>query len=303
MLQIVDILLNVIGPLFLFIGVAVFLGHRFQSDPRGFSVILIYLFIPALVFRGISRSPLEGPELAGILGVVVGVMLVSVLLGLLIERWQGYDARTGGALVLSVLLMNAANYGVPANVFAYGPEAEQRAIIYYVGSMIFGNAAAVYFASRGHGNLRAALRNVASVPITYAAVAGLIFNLANWTLPLPLERAINIAADGAIPGMLALLGLTLARTRWNARWKPVLLSMAVRLVIAPLVAVPLALLLGLSGLSFQVAVTQSAMPTAVLTNALASQFGSDAELTAAATLASTLASVVTLTIIISLLRV
>lgn len=303
MLQILDILLNVIGPLFLFIGVAVFLGHRFRPDPRGFSVILIYFFIPALVFRGISRSPLEGPEMAGLLGVVVGVMIVSVLLGLLIERWQHYDARTGGALVLSVLLMNAANYGVPVNVFAYGPEAEQRAIIYYVGSMIFGNAAAVYFASRGHGSLRKALRNVAGVPITYAALAGLIVNLADWTLPLPLERALNIAADGAIPGMLALLGLTLAHTHWNARWKPVLLAMGVRLVIAPLVAVPLALLFGLSGLSFQVAVTQSAMPTAVLTNALASQFGSDAELTAAATLASTLASVVTLTIIISLLRI
>ena len=63
-----------------------------------------------------------------------------------------------------------------------------------------------------------------------------------------------------------------------------------------------AVLLGQTGLGYSVAVVQSAVPTAVMANALAAEFGSDAQFTSAVTLVTTLASIGTLTLLIALLK-
>jgi len=302
MTELLGIMFNVITPVFLVIGMGVVIGRRFRPDPRAISVLLIYLFVPALAFDGIAHSDLTGAELVGIAGAAAGIALLMALIGLGVSRALRFERRLASAFLISVIMMNAANYGIPLNRFAFGPSGEQRAIIYYVMSVVVGATLGIFFASRGTASVRGALLNVLRVPISYAAVAGLLVNLAGWQIPLPLERGIGILAQGAVPGMLALLGLQLAHTRaLCGRWVPIALASGMRLVLAPLLAIPLALALGLTGVTFQVAVVSSSMPTAVMANALATQFGSDAEFTAAVTLVSTLASVLTLSVLLALL--
>lgn len=302
MSELLGIMLNVISPIFIIIGVVVLITRRFHPDPRGLSTFLIYLFIPSLAFTGITQSDLRGGDVLGLAGVAVIMSFTMSLVGLGVARLGRFDRRLESAFVISILLVNAANYGIPLNRFAFGPDGERQAIIYYVMSVMVGNSLGVYFASRGTATVKEALLNVLKVPITFAALAGLVVNLAGITIPLPIERAVGILAQASVPGMLALLGLKLAETSIrHIRWRPVLLATGIRLVIAPLIAFPLATLLGLTGVTFQVAIVQSSMPTAVLANALATQFDADTEFTAATTLVSTLASIVTLSILIALL--
>lgn len=307
LLALLDIMLTVIAPIFIIISLAYLLARRFQPQPQSLSVFLIYLFIPALVFRGVYNSDLSGGQLGGIGVVVLGVMLSMAVIGVIYSRVRGYDHRMEGAFVLSIMLVNAANYGIPLNTFAFGEEGGAVAILVYVFNTGFGTILGVYFASRGKSSFREAVLNVFKVPITYAAVLGFIMNFArsadpSFALHPTLERAISLAADGSIPGMLALLGLQLSRTRLVGQLMPILTAAGVRLLIGPLIALPLALLVGLQGVTFQVAIVQAAMPTAVLSSALATQFGSDAEYTSAVTLVSTLLSVITLSVLIFILR-
>lgn len=301
MSELLSIMLNVLGPVFIIVALMIFIARRFNPDPRGLSTLLIYVFVPALAFDGIAQSDLRGDELLGIAGVAIGISIVMALVGLLLARVFRFDRRLESAFLISIILMNAANYGIPVNGFAFGPAGSERAIIYYVMSVMAGSVLGVYFASRGTASVQQAFLNVLKVPITHAAVLGILVNVGDVTLPEPLANAISILADAAVPGMLALLGLQLARTSLYARWGPILLASGTRLILGPLLAVPLALLLGLSGVSFQVAIVESAMPTAVMANALATEFDSDAEFTAAATLVSTVLSIITLTVLLSLL--
>jgi hypothetical protein len=309
MLDLLSIMFNVIVPIFLVIGVAYGIGKRFNPDPRGLSVFLIYLFIPALVFRGTYQSQLSGGELGGIAIVVVGVALAMMALGLIVSRLLNYPARLESALVLSLILVNAANYGIPLNTFAFGETGGNIAIIYYVISAILGNILGVYFASRGSVSAREAIINVFKVPIGYAAVLGLIFNVADIQLPLVLERSVlDLAAEAAIPGMLALLGLQLSRVTFGTdaegdtlNVQAVMVATGIRLVIGPVVAVALALMAGLTDVAYRVAIVESSMPTAVLASALATEFGGDAKFVSAVTLINTLASIITLTALLALL--
>ncbi|MEL7435176.1 MAG: AEC family transporter, partial [Chloroflexota bacterium] len=135
-------------------------------------------------------------------------------------------------------------------------------------------------------------------------------------LPLVIERSvIDIAAPASIPLMLALLGLQLSRVSFKqddsknddnsetlaTNFRALGITTALRLLAAPVVAVGIALAVGLDGTTFNVSVMQSSMPTAVLAGALATQFGGDARFVSAVTLVSTLASIASLSILILLL--
>lgn len=316
-MELLSIMLNVIGPIFVVVGIAFFIGRRYNPDPRSLSVYLIYLFTPALVFRGIYQTELTGGEIGSIAAVVIGVALVMALIGTIVARFLRYEERAEGALLLSVTLVNAANYGIPLNTFAFGEEAGNIAIVYYVISALIGGVLGVFFASRGTVSVKDAVLNVFRVPIVYAAFAGLIVNVYDIQLPQVLQRSIiEIAADASIPMMLALLGLQLARVvpakddkekvvseeqTLAGNFRAVLLASGLRLLVGPVVALVLALLLGLSGITYKVAIVESSMPTAVLASALATQFGSDARFVSAVTMVATLASILTLSVLIFLL--
>lgn len=312
MLELLNIILNVIAPILLVMGIGFIIGKRFNPDPSTLSVYLIYLFIPSLVFKGIYETDLASNELLGLAGVVIGVAFVTVLLGFLSARFMNYDARGESAIILSVLLVNAANYGISLNKFAFGEIAGSIAIIYYVVNSMLANVVGVYFASRGSFSVKDALLNVLKVPISYAAILGLIFNITDTKLPLILERSIiEIAANASIPVMLALLGLQLSRISFKPsvkeeetlakNWTAVFIAVSIRLLIAPIIGYALATLFGLKGLTFNVTVVQSAMPTAVLASALATQFGGDAKFVSLVTMVATLVSVITLSILLLLL--
>jgi predicted permease len=117
-----------------------------------------------------------------------------------------------------------------------------------------------------------------------------------------LERSINTTADGAIPVMLMLLGLSLAQIKLVGRWRSMLIACGFKLMLSPLIALRIVLLVGLEGIPFNVAILQSAAPTAVLASALASEFGSDAPFVAATTLLSTILSIITSAVIIFILQ-
>lgn len=313
-MQLLQIMLDVIAPIMLVMGFGFIIGRRFDPDPRSLSVFLIYLFTPALVFSGIYTTELPTGDLVGVALVAIGVALVMMAVGYGVARLLRYTPRAESSLILTVVLVNAANYGIPLNTFAFGETGGNVAIFYYVVSALVGNVLGVFFASRGTVPAREAVANVFKVPIAYAAIIGLALNLADVTLPTIIQRSvIDIAAPASIPVMLALLGLQLSRvtirpddTQEDAAdvdtlatdWVAVATASGLRLLVAPIVAIGLASAVGLSGITFNVAVVESSMPTAVLASALATQFGGDARYVSAVTLVTTLVSILTLGVLI-----
>jgi hypothetical protein len=72
-------------------------------------------------------------------------------------------------------------------------------------------------------------------------------------------------------------------------------------VAAPLLALGVAALVGLSGMPYNISVVESSMPTAVIASVLAIQFGADSEFVSSVIVVSTLASIVTLSILLAVL--
>jgi predicted permease len=144
------------------------------------------------------------------------------------------------------------------------------------------------------------------VPLVYAAALGLLINLAGWTVPDPLAKAFHLLGQGSVPTMLIVLGIKLAelvQNRQNKVHVPAVVFVTVaRLLVAPALAWLLAEALGLQGMARNVAIVEAAMPTAVITTILATEFETDSSFAALCVLVTTLISLPTLTILLNLLQ-
>lgn len=309
-----DTIYNVIFPILLAVGIGMIYGRLLKPDPKAISSAIIYVFAPFLVIEGFATADLPPDDLLRIGALVVITALIMSGIGLGVARLLGLDKRTASAFVLSVVLFNGANYGLPFNTFAFGMEAEQLTVITYSVSAVVVNTLGVYMAARGtQANQLGAVLNIFRVPLLYATLIGLILNLTGIgfsqesggtgaTIPLPLARTIDVLSDAAVPAMLVLLGLQLNGVRLNVqRVGPMLAAAGLKLIAMPAVAVGLGLLLGLDGLALKVGIVQHGMPTAVIAGALATQFDGDAELVTGALLISTLGSVLTLSLLVELI--
>ncbi len=294
---------NVISPIAIVVVLSALAGRYIKLDLRTISNLIMYLFSPMLVLNSMANSAIQPEEFIRIMGLVLVLTAVMSALGFGISRLMGFDRGLESVFLLTIVLMNAGNYGVPLNEFAFGTPGMDRALIYYVTSAVLANTYGVYLASRGKSSVRESVLNVFKLPMVYFLVIGLALNFTGTAMPLPLERASRLLGDAAVPGMLVLLGLQLGRASLHGRLKPIMLASGMRLVVAPLVALGLALLFGMEGLTRSVVIVESAMPTAVMSGALAIQFDADDGFVVGVILFSTALSVVTLSILLALLGV
>jgi hypothetical protein len=300
MTSIFNIILSIVGPIFVIIGLAVFVGRRFTIDPRVLSRVVLYLFSPALVLNGLAHSDIQAGEIGQIIGLVLLLYLAMVLISLGLARLFHFDRKLESAFMLSTVAINAGNYGLPLTEFAFGQAGLQRAILFFVTTAVLANTLGIFLASKGTTSVRRALLNILTVPLPYATALGLLINAGYFSLPATFDRAITLLSQATVPCMLVVLGLQLARTSVHAQTGPILLATATRLIVAPILAFLLVALLGISGVTRQVVIVQASLPTAVISSVLAAEFGSDVEFTAAVILISTLVSIVTITVLLSL---
>lgn len=279
------------------------LGRRFHPDLKTVTRLSFYIFSPCLVFTALTHAELSGAEfgrMAVFTLLVNGAMLgLTVLVGLSLRLQR----QALAALIIAAVFVNGGNYGLAVTQFAFGEAALSRAVVYYVVSTLLVYSVGVLVASAGKRPLRQALLQGLTLPSTYALLLAGLLRFTSWQAPLAIDRAITLLGQAAIPVMLIVLGLQMAELKAWPHQHFALIGVAVflQLVIAPLIGLGLARLLGLEGVTRQAAVLETAMPTAVITTVLAVEYELDATFITGVVILSTLLSPLTVTPLIAYL--
>ena len=271
------------------------LGRALHIDSRSLGRVIFYLFSPVLVFDLLLHNELPLSEMARTMGFCLAVFAVMSALTLLIGRLARLDRLTMTAVLLTAAFANTGNYGLPLVSFAFGEDALAHATLYFVTTSILFNTVGVLIASLGHLDFKQAALGMLKVPTIYAVILAALLNQFNITLPLPLERTVGFAAEGAIPLMLILLGVELARVEWSHSLRALGLGAGLRLLVGPLVGLLLAGLFGLQGAARQGNIVETATPAAVTNAVLATEYKLDSSLVTAIIFIGTILSPLTLT--------
>ncbi len=296
MLASLTLLANVVLPVFALVIIGALVGRAFDLQVRSINRLALYAVLPALAFRAMANLALADIAAGRLVLAFLVFLLAMAALGFL-AGWT-LEAAPRRGLMGAAMLGNAANLNLPVALFAFGQEGLDRALILYVTTALVMYTAGPMLFGRGMTPART-LRVIASFPVLWATLAGLLVNALGVTLPLPATRAVDLLADAAIPLMLLILGAQLVRA---GRWRPsgrVWIGVSLKLAAAPATAFLIGTLVGLAGLDLATLVLLAAMPTAVNAVMLSIEFGGDAHHLGETVAISTATSLVTLPIILA----
>lgn len=298
--MLVEVFSSVLLPLVLVAGLAALLGRYGRVDPRPLAGVTFYLFNPSLAFVSLASTTVS-PQLLGQLVLMkVLVFLATVPTARWVAKRLKLSATASSAFTLAVIFANSGNFGLSVNEYAFGKAGLTLAVISYLTDNLLVNSVGVYIAARGHASVRAAAVQVFRNPALYAVILGMTVHEIGWQPPLPLWRALETLSRATVPTMLTVLGLQLAQLPVERRhWRIVGVVAGLRLVATPLLAIPLARMLGLTGLGRQVAILQTAPPTAVTTSILATQYDTEPGLVASSVFVTSLLSLITVTLLLT----
>jgi len=271
------------------------LGKTLTIDSRTIGRIVFYIFSPLLVFNLMVKSELNLKEALTTVGFTSSVIVVLGLLAFLLGKLLQLERPHLLAVILTVAFGNTGNYGLPLVKFAFGDDALAVASLFYVTTTILFNTVGVVIASLGHTGLKTAVSGLFKLPSIYGVVLALLIKGWGVQLPLPISRTIETAANGAIPVMLLLLGLELTRIQWSHSFRALGLGVLAKLLLGPIVGLLLASLFGLQGHARQGNVIEAAMPAAVATTVVATEYQLEPALVTAIVFLGTILSPLTLT--------
>ena len=294
MTDLVILFVNNLVPILLAASTGYLLAGWVPIDPRTVSNITFYIFSPFLIFNVLIHNQLTNSDLSQMMLVAAICVIGMVLISWLVGRAMKLERKLLSAFILTSSFMNAGNYGLPLTLFAFGEKALAYGSLFFVTNAILTYTLGVVIASVGSTSLPKALSNLVRLPAVYGLILGVVFVSTGWQLPLPLERTSNLLSQAAIPCMMVLLGMQLRSARLAGRYLPMGVASVLRLVVSPALAIGLALLFGLSGPARNAAVTEAAMPAAVLTTILATQYDTEPSFVTAVVTGTTLLSVITL---------
>jgi predicted permease len=289
--------------------------REIEADPL--NTVTIYVLAPALVFYSLATTELGGTTL---LAIGLGVLAVALTMTAIAEglfRTLGETEPVLGTAVLVSVFPNAANYGIPVSEFAFGAVGRATAVVFIAAEGVVMYTLGVYLAARGDGDdWRQGVRSVFTIPLVYAVAAAGLARLLGVVPPTGSStmETIKLVGDAAIPVMLLILGIELAGTDYGAAVVRVSPAVALKMGVAPVVAVGVVLGLG-SVVGFgdstvaRVFVLECSMPAAVTPLILTGEFAGETDddidpraFASTAILVSTLLSVPLLTVLIAVLE-
>jgi len=291
----------------LFVGLGMFF-RRLPAFPKESSQVLnmfaLYVSLPAVILLQVPKLTFSREVLVAALA-PWGMLLVSAVLVLLAARSFGWPRAATGVLLLVVPIGNTSFMGVPMVSAFFGAAGLPYLIVYdQFGTMaIFASYGAVILAlygGEGAVSLATVARRALLFPPTLALLAGLAHR--PWPYPAPLVGILQGIAATLTPLVMTAVGFQLRLRLRPTLVAPLGFGLALKLLLAPLVALLGCRLLGMHGLAVDVSVFEAGMPPMVTAGALAVAAGLEPDLAAALVGFGILASFATLPLLYGVLQ-
>ena len=270
------------------------LGVFTERDADPFVNYVIYFSLPALVFREIRGVPLSG-ETVGVVLIAWGVILGSLAVSWFLGRIIGMEEKTLRSFVLVSSFGNTAFLGYPFTYALFGEEGLRFAVLYdQIGSFLL-VVSAGFALSTG----RVSPREIITFPPFLALLAGLL--LKDIKLPSLIDTFLDVVGDSLIPTVLFAIGLRFSVGHVRDSLGYTLLSLTLKMLVAPLLVLAGIKAFSLDSLGYRVALLETSMPPMVMAGILAMKYGLDERLALSSITLGILVSFLTVPLWVSLI--
>lgn len=239
------------------------------------NLFVIYVSLPATILLQIPKLTFNQEIL--IPGLVPwGVMALSALLVLAINKVFRWKREVVGSLLLVAVLGNTSFVGIPMVTAYFGEAFIPYALIYdqtatFIALAVYGSIIIALYGEGGTLRIKNILIKIATFPPFISLILGLLLN--GVAYPEWVSRVLEGFASTLIPLALVAVGFQLVIRLPKEEFSPFITALTVKLIWSPFVAYIIIALFSGSGAIAQVTVFEAAMGPMITAGAMATLAG------------------------------
>lgn len=278
--------LSVTGPIFLILGLGVWLrriGMLDEAFIAGGARLVYNVTLPALLFVSVARTRLDATANFALIGFGLAATLLAWGASELVARRAVRATRDRGVVVQGIFRSNMAIVGLAYCVNAYGPAGLTAASLYVgIVTILFNVLSVVTLSASLHAgwSARSLARSVALNPLIIGIALALPVSISGLRLPGMLLQAGEYFANMTLPLALLCTGAALDFRSLRHDPRDAVLAALGKLLGVPLLFVLAGLALGFRGMDLGILLLMSSAPSAAAGYVMVRAMGGNAALAA-----------------------
>jgi len=299
---------NIVLPMFLIMYLGIFLRkiNMFNEDFLKIANKFTFnVLFPALLFYNLYSNKIYdyfNLKLA-LFAVLITLFLVFFLFIIVLKLEK--DNFNRGVMIQGSFRSNFILFGIPvcANIFGDSSTGVLAVLITIIVPLYnFLSVIILDIFSNEDIKIKKTMINILKNPLIIGSVIGIITSLLNVKIPNVIEKAIYDLAKMSTPLALIVLGGQFKLSKTHENINKIFIVCLGKLVIVPLIVVPLAVIFGFRGVELGAIFSMSASPVAVSSFIMSQQYNSNYELAGQIVFISTIFSSLTIFIFVYILK-
>lgn len=264
-------LIEILFPVFSLVIVGFIYGKLYQPGLRGINQMILFVFVPALVFDVMSEKDFQVLEYRWLALGGFFVVLMSGLLAWPIGKFLRYPIR---AYLPPMMFNNCGNLGLPLAALAFGDQGLEAMVVLFLVSNLLHFTLGIWI----FGGILS-WKGFFLHPVNVATAVGLFVNFSRIAIPDFVLLPISMLGQIVIPLMLFSLGVRMVGVQ-GAQLKSGVIGGLICPISSVLPALLMGLLLPLSNFQLSLLILFASLPPAVLNYLFAEQYDQNPEVVA-----------------------
>ena len=250
--------------------------------------LVYYIAIPAMIFSSISKASLNTQMNLEVIIITLFSVLTISAIAFGASRYFKMARPSKGTFIQCSFHGNLGYIGLAVAFYYLGNSGFVKAAIIAGFVMILQNILAVIvlqYHSRNNKDrpgMFDTMKKTMANPVILSALAGILFSLLNVTMPLIIDRALDILRGMALPLALLIIGASLSFEKLKPQFLNVLISCFLKVMVAPAIGFILFKLLSVHPKDYLPGLIILSSPSATLTYIMAKEIGGDPDFAVAA---------------------
>jgi len=271
--SIVDNIISILS-IYFFVLIGFLAKMRLKEDLNEKSIVKlnIYFLLPLLAFWGLLTQKID-ISIVKVPFIYIAICLVALVFSTFISKRIFTDSKDISIVSMASVTGITGSIGIPLGIAIFSKSSIIYTSLINTISMFFVYTVGVYIYSRGSFSIAKSIINVFKMPIIWASLAAITFNLLNININKSFFKTLEMGAYAAIVLQLIIFGIFL----YDIKIKQINLKilntvLALKFILIPIIASMLLYMLNIKGLALNSIVLELIVPLAITNISLASIF-------------------------------
>ncbi|MEG1382429.1 MAG: AEC family transporter [Erysipelotrichaceae bacterium] len=263
------------------------------------------VFLPFLLFINVYQSDFEEIFKPKLIGYAIAIVFITFIVVSVIASKCVKQTNRKGVVIQGIFRSNYILFGLPIAAALFGKENTGTTAVLIAFVVPLFNVLSIIILDiykEGKINYKRTLKDILKNPLIIASFLAFVFIILHIQLPTAIITTIEDIAGIATPLALLALGAGFAFKAAGTNLNLLMIVAACKLVIVPLIWIPISLMLGFKGMELGAIMTLLAAPTAVSSFTMAESMKGDSELAGQIVVITSTLSIVTLFMWITILK-